>query len=75
MTNITHTNTLQSSRLITGKSPQSKSSNHRREDKLQRLYQKGIVISPSELDEFNAYTEKIRRHLLVLKATSQSVQP
>lgn len=73
MTTKARTNNLQvSSGLATGNYPELKLSGYISEDRLHRLSQKGIIITPSELDEFDTYTQKIRRQLLILKATSVS---
>ncbi|EKD06756.1 hypothetical protein [Limnospira platensis] len=73
MTTKAHTHHLPvSSGFGYGKHPDFKLSGYIRQDRLQRLSQKGIIITPSELDEFDAYTQKIRRQLLILKATSVS---
>jgi hypothetical protein len=52
-------------------SSESNSKPRRREDKLQRLHQKGIAVTPSDLDALHAYSRRIQHHLRVLQATSQ----
>jgi len=72
MTNSIPTNDMDTASLrVAGHPAESNSPTRRREDKLQRLHQKGIAITPSDLDALQAYSRRIQYHLRVLQATAE----
>lgn len=56
---------------VTGHRAESNSQTRRRENQLRRLHQKGIAITPSDLDALQAYSQRIQHHLRVLRATAE----
>ena len=72
MMNPIPTNNLETASLRVAERPaESDSQTRRREDKLRRLHQKGIAITPSDLDALQAYSQRIQHHLRVLQATTE----